>query len=85
MQNQYNYINYVIGNNLVKFTTWLIFSVDSDFNVSELEECCDLRRSLGVTTPEMKFFIYLADDDDISKEDFRNESNLSRELCLLIL
>ena len=65
--------------------TWLIFSVDSDFSVSELEECCVLRSSLGVTTPEMKFFIFLADDEDISKEDFRNESNLSRELCLFRL
>ena len=80
-----SYINYVIENNSLKIITWLIFSVDSDFNVSELAECCDLRTSLGVTTPEMKFFIFLADDDDISMEDFLNESSLSRVLCLLRL
>ena len=53
--------------------------------MSELVECVALRFNLGVTTPEIKFFTFLADDDEISMEDFLNDSNLSRELCLFRL
>ena len=53
--------------------------------MSELAECCFLRVSLGVTIPVMKFLTFLAEDDEMSMEDFLNDSNLSRELCLLRL